>query len=376
MSGKMVDVVVVGAGITGCFSAYFLAKRGLSVALVEQSGVGNQASSRNPGGLNPLHGPGIPGPMSAFADHAFDLHLKNREAIAELSGRDIDLRRISRLELAFDDGESEGLKQAMRAYEAAEGFSAQWLDATELRAVEPRVGPECVGALLTEGNGMVDSHDYTVAVSKAAQKLGVQIIEGTVSDLKCEGSRVTAVVLDSGELPCGAVVLATGPWVAGPERWLSQPIPVRPLKGELLLATLSGPVFRHHITWKAIGLYSLPPNQEAPQIWLGGTQEQAEFNDQPTPEGQEAILDGMARLVPSIREAVTIKHVAGLRPVTPDGLPIVGLAPNWDNAYLATGAGPKGMLIGSAIGESVAGMIAQAPPSVPLEHLAPNRFDA
>ena len=128
---------------------------------MDHSGVGNQASSRNPGGLNRLHGPGIPGPMSSFAAHAFDLHLKNREAIADLSGRDVHLRRVSRLELAFDEGEGEALKQAMGAHGAAEGFSEQWLDPGELRAVESRVGPECLGGVLTQGDCTITHFPHT-----------------------------------------------------------------------------------------------------------------------------------------------------------------------------------------------------------------------
>ncbi|RLB63741.1 MAG: hypothetical protein DRH08_10660, partial [Deltaproteobacteria bacterium] len=185
----MDNVIVVGAGITGSFTAFFLAQRGIPTVLVEQAGVGNQASAHNPGGLNPLHGPGIPGPMSPFAMHSFDLHLSHQQQIRDLTGVDFKFRRVSRIELAFDDEERGKLQAATKSYEASAGFSAQWLDKAEVLALEPRISPEIIGGLLMTGNGMVDSHQYTVAIAQAAQKLGARIVEGTVTGLEQEGSR-------------------------------------------------------------------------------------------------------------------------------------------------------------------------------------------
>ena len=367
----MDNVIVVGAGITGSFTAFFLAQTGIPTVLVEQAGVGNQASAHNPGGLNPLHGPGIPGPMSHFAMHSFELHMSHQQQISDLSGVDFKFRRVSRIELAFDNEDREKLLVAAKLYEASAGFSAQWLGKAEVLALEPRISSEIIGGLLMTGNGMVDSHQYTVAIAQAAQKLGARIVEGTVTGLEQEGSRVIGVTLETERLPCEAVVFATGPWVTGPESWLGINVPVTPLKGELLLVDAPEPAFGHHISRQGSGMYVLPDGR----VYLGGTQDDVGFDTKPTTHGRDAILRDNEKLVPGIKDAKIREHVAALRPVTSDGYPVVGKVPGWDNAYLATGAGTKGVLTGAGMGEAVACLITGREPHVSIEAFAPERFN-
>jgi glycine/D-amino acid oxidase-like deaminating enzyme len=107
-----VDVVVVGGGVAGAFSAYALARRGVRAAIVEREAVGAAASGRNPGGLNPLHGPGIPGPLEAFALESFALHLGSWEELRDLSGLDFAGRLAPRLQLALDDADVAALARS------------------------------------------------------------------------------------------------------------------------------------------------------------------------------------------------------------------------------------------------------------------------
>src|SRR4051794_32027031 len=112
---------VVGGGITGAFAAYFLARRGVEVTLIERDDFGAHASGNNPGGLNPLHGPGIPGPMKELAMAAFRLHLEHFAP-----------PRRPRLQLALDDADVSRLERGKQLYDGAPGFSARWLDPEEL----------------------------------------------------------------------------------------------------------------------------------------------------------------------------------------------------------------------------------------------------
>lgn len=221
------------------------------------------------------------------------------------------------------------------------------------------------------GNGMVDSYQYTVAIAQAAQKLGAEIVEGTVTGLKQEGSEVTGVNLETETLPCKAVVFATGPWVAGPESWLGINVPVTPIKGELLLVDTQGPSYEHHISRQGSGLYILPDGR----IYLGGTQEDVGFDTKPTTHGRDVIFRDNEKLVPNIKNAKVVEHVAAFRPATRDGYPMLGKVPGWDNVYLATGAGTKGVLTSAGMGEAVACLIAGRQPPVAIEAFAPERFD-
>jgi len=363
-------VVVVGGGITGSLLSYFLAHHQVSIVLVERSGIGNQASGQNPGGINPLHGPGIPGPMFDLAIRSHQLHRDISAEIAGLSGMDCQIQDISRIEVALDDSDTTRLEAAFTLYNDTQGFAARRLDRGELLAIEPRIGPEVSEALLLQGNGIVDAHAYSVAAAEAARALGASLRDDNVTGLKRDSRRVTGVQLEHGQLDCDALVLATGPWLAKAGDWLDMVIPVTPVKGQLLLVDLPGPALHHHLTRAAMGIYMLPDAQ----LMLGGTWEQAGFDTEPTQHGLNAIMDGVARIMPCVRDARPVRQMAALRPATPDGLPIIGRAPGWDNVFLASGGGAKGMLLSAGMAESVAAMIAGNAPALNLTPFRPDRF--
>ena len=366
----MHDVIVIGGGIVGSFAAYFLSRFGRRVALIERGAIGGKASGANPGGLNPLHGPGLPGPLSPLAERAFAVHQEHWERIGALSGTAFHPHRVSRVELAFDATERQALADTTRSYDALPGFSARWMERGELLQRSPRIHPGVVGGLWTEGNGMVSSHEYTRAVARAALVEGATMVRGEVTGLVTQDGHVTGVRTREGILTCDAVLVATGAWMADAAAWLDVAIPVTPLKGELLLAEMPEAPLDHHVTWKMIGLYQTPQGS----VWLGGTQEPAGFDEAPSAAGRESILRAAARLVPDVARARVLQHLAALRPMSPDGLPLLGRIPGWNNAFLAAGAGQKGMLLSAGMGESVAQLIAGKVPEILMDPYRPDRF--
>jgi len=357
------DTVIIGAGITGCFVAYFLARRGHRVCVIERAGIGRQASGVNPGGLNPLHGPGIPGPMQSLALRSHRLHVEHSPTIGET-------RAVSRIELALEESDRPHLEAAARLYDETDGFSATWLDRDALLREEPRCTDRAIGGLVLAGNRMVDAASYPEAVAKASRAFGANFLEASVNGLRTSGSRVTAAITDAGDVACQSVVLATGPWIREPERWLAVTLPVTPLKGELLQVRFPGAPLEHDVTRGPIGIYSQPDGS----AWLGGTREDSGYDARPSDSGTKAIVAETTKLVPEVARAKILAHRAALRPVTPDGLPLVGRIPGWENAYVASGAGPKGMLLGAGIGEIVACLVAGESLPLPIEHLSPERF--
>lgn len=368
----MENVVVIGAGITGCFTAYFLAEQGVPVTLIDPDGPGRQASGNNPGGLNPFHGPGIPGPSLPLAMRAFQLHLDHEKKIAARSGANVPIHRVTRIELAFDDSEASSLETTRPLYEEAAGFSARILDRGALRREEPRCREDAVAGLFTSGNGMIDGPAYTRAVCRAAEQAGARFVKAKVRAVESGNGDMLSIMTDDDSHPCTAVVLATGAWMREPERWLGASIPVEPLKGQLLLAELPGEPLRHHVTHLTDGIYHLPGGN----VWLGGTLEKkAGYDRAPTPEGRSSILDKTTRLLPCLRSARIVDHVAALRPATPDGLPVVDRVPGWDNVYVASGAGPKGMLLGPGLAEGVISLLREKSPAFALEPFSLGRFN-
>jgi glycine oxidase len=367
-----VHIVVVGGGITGAFTAYHLARLGIDATLVERGDIGGEASGANPGGLNPHHGPGIPGPMHELAQASFRLHLENWPAIRELSGIEFDPRRPPRVHLAADDAEAASLRRAAAPYASAAGFAARWLERDEVVSIEPRLGPGVVGGLLTEGNGKVDAASYVRAVAAAAARLGARTLRSEVEGLTARGGRVTGVRLHKGALDCDGVVIATGPWCAEPARWLDTAIPVEPLKGELLHVEPAGGPPAIDLAWSDGAIYA----DGARRAWLGGTEERAAFARAPSTSARLAILERAERFVPGMAGARVLGRTAGLRPVTPDGVPIVGVASGWENACLAVGAGRKGMLLGAGVGLAAAEIATGRTPALPIDQCSPERWAA
>src|SRR5436190_18539481 len=160
-------IVVVGGGITGAFTAYFLARLGGRTTIIDRAGIGQEASGHNPGGLNPRHGAGIPGPMDAFALESFHLHLANWDSIQRLSGIQFSGRRVTRIHLAMDETDRVHLRQTSETYEAPSDFAARWLGRDAVLEIEPRVSAAAQGALWSEGNAKVDPGAYTRAVAES-----------------------------------------------------------------------------------------------------------------------------------------------------------------------------------------------------------------
>jgi glycine oxidase len=363
-------IVVVGAGITGAFAAYWLARSGVSVTLLERDSVAAHASGCNPGGLNPLHGPGIPGPLQELALRSFQLHLEEWDEIGRLSGLAFGGRRVPRLHVALDEDDARALPALAELHEETPGFSGRLLGRSELLALEPRVTPEAVGGLLATGNALVEAATYTHAVVRAAERLGSRLQAGEVVGLRCDGTRAVAVAVAGGaEIACDGLVVAPGAWAAQASDWLGVSLPVAPVKGELLLVEaddgLDADVSRRHV-----GAYQA----EGGQIWLGGTEDDAAFDSTPSESGRERILAGIAELLPRLAAPRIVRHIASLRPSTPDGLPVVGPVPGLENVCFAGGGGRKGMLLGAGLGRAAADLLAQGATRLPVEELALDRF--
>ena len=365
------EVVVVGGGAAGCAVAYYLSQSGVRVTIVEREGIGSQASGYSAGGLNPLQGEGAPGLMGPVYMESFRMHMELRDRLKDESGVDLLPQSISMVRVAFDDSELAEMRETLEIFQAADGFSAAWLDTDEVYGLEPRLAPGIIRALRTEGNKALNSHAYTVALSKAAERHGATLRTGVVTGLRTHAGRATAVVLGDGELACDHVVLATGPWVKEAERWLDIPIPVEPLKGEILRMELTeGLPPDHDFACGSVNLF----HRADGLIWIGTTEERKGFDLRPSESVRQTLLQGATRVMPALADARLVKHTACLRPVTADWLPIIGRSPGWENVYLATGAGKKGILISTGMGRAVTDLITRGSTDLEIAPFTPDRF--
>jgi glycine oxidase len=366
----MPEIVVVGGGIAGAFTAYFLAGLGAGVTLVERDEIGGQASGRNPGGLNPHHGAGIPGPLHDLALTSFRLHQEAWDDIRRRARIDFGARRVRRLHVALDERDLETLRRAAEPYASAPGFAATWIPGADLRAHEPALAEGVLAGLMTEGNARVDAAAYTRAVAAAAGDLGARMLHGEVRELRHAGGRVTEVVLDSGSLRCDGVAIASGPWCAEVARWLGTEIPVEPVKGEMLAVAPREGGIRADVAWREAAAYPTG----GVEVWLGGTVDRVGFDDEPRSAARASIVERISRILPAMANARVVRHTAGLRPVTPDGAPIVGIPGGWENACLVLGAGRKGMLLSAGMGLAAAELLTSGRTRVAVDACSPDRW--
>ena len=366
------EVVIVGGGAAGFATAYYLAKAGAKPTVVEREGVAAMASGFSAGGLNPLQGAGIPGPLAPLAIESFRLHQAIWPQLIDASGVAFGPKLISSVRVAFEESELDELTETHRIFESAgDGFRARWLDSDQLREMEPRIASGSVRALEVHGNAVLSSYRYTLALAQAAEKLGAVVRSAEVVGVKRTGDRVSSVVLRNGEIECKSVVFANGPWSGQIESWLGVRVPVEPLKGEILrMKPPVGPPLDRDYQGASFSLY----HREYGQVWIGSTEERKGFDAVPSTSARDELMAGALRLMPAMADAELVLHTACLRPVTPDWLPIIGRAPGWDNAYLATGAGKKGILISPGMGKAVADMISTGATDLTVEGFAPDRF--
>ncbi len=286
------------------------------------------------------------------------------------TGIDYKWRTVSQMKIAFDEESLPELQETLGIFTAADGFEAQWLGPEELRDMEPRLAPGVIRGVSTNGNASLDSYKYTLALAQGAERLGANVCSGTVRGLELSNGRATGVLLENSRITCQQVVLAMGPWSRKAESWLGLYLPVDPLKGEILRVQLPGEGLQRDLSGDGASLYVKPNGL----VWCGATEEWRGFNKEPSESARHKLLKGAQRLIPDMAHARLVLHTACLRPVTPDWLPIIGQTPGWDNIYLATGSGKKGVLLSPAMGKAVADLIIQGSTELSVDSFNPQRF--
>ncbi len=372
MTNNKADVVVVGGGNVGSSVGYFLSKLGKRVVIVERDAVGNHASGFAYGALSPLGGVGIPGPILPLTIEAMKLHLSLNEALKKETNIDTHFHLKPTLTLAFDHEDADELKGKFSWQQAQQGYKVDWLDRKAIDDVEPRISPDALGGVYTQGTAEVDPYRLVLALTQAAEKYGAEYRHGEVIGLKREGRKSFIVQLKTGEIICKQVVLAMGPWTGIATRWLGMDIPIGPLKGQILRLKASGQPLQCTVGWAGNYATTKPDGL----LWAGTTEEEVGFDESLTTDARDHIMNALLTMIPSMDEAQLVTQTACLRPVSKDELLMLGEAPGWKGVYVATGAGRKGILLGPLMAQIIVDMILGKSISVPIEPFEVERFHA
>lgn len=366
--GKTSEVVIVGAGVVGCATAYYLAKEGIKATIVERDSVAAHASGFALGGLSPLGGVGIPGPLATLSLESYRLHRGLATALPEETGVGFDFREQAAVTVAYSEAEAHAIRERLPWQQAQQGFRVEWKSDSEVLAMEPRLVPGVVGGVVTESVGLLDPYRFTLSLLHAAEKMGATMRHGNVRGLKLEGDRLRAVQINSEDLPCDSVVIAMGPWACNASSWLGINLPVEPLKGQILRLRVNGPPLPY-ISWG----HSYAATKPDGLVWVGTTEEKAGYDAAPSAGARQSIMEAALRALPYLMDAEVVRQTACLRPVTSDELPILGHVPGKPAVIVATGAGRKGIHLGPIMGRIAADLVLRGTTSFDISPLAPGR---
>jgi glycine oxidase len=362
------DVIIVGGGVIGCSAAYFLAREGLSVTLLERDGLAAHASGAAAGMLAPICESTGEGPLFELGVRSLAAFGELAPRLRELSGIDPQLVPSGILRVALSAEEAGHLRDQVTR---APGHGLEWLEPPAARELVPEITPESFGALWSRREGHVYSPAVTRAYAGAAARLGAQIETGVpVLEWIQRDGRVMGVRTADGVKPSGHVVVCAGAWTPFLRKQGIDPVPVSPVRGQILALTAPQPGFGP-IVWGE-GAYLVPKLNGS--VVVGATEEHAGYDCRTTVAGIAGLLAAAPRLVPALAESAFLTAWAGLRPDTPDHLPLVGPVPGVEGLILAAGHFRNGVLLSPVTGELVAGTLLGRPRPAAAEALLPSRF--
>jgi glycine oxidase len=349
MSHENGDVVVAGAGLIGLAIAFELAERGAAVRVYDREEPARAASWAGAGMLAPYTERIANEAMLALCLASLDEYPRFVDRIAGRSGIDPHLKLDGVFYAAFGELELAALRQHAVALRAR-GVPADLLDRAQALSSEPWLAASLSGALIKQNEGHVDNRRLGRALSTACRARGVRIERSERLALECDGRRVLGVVTDRGFVAAGAVVNACGAWAAqlpGVPRDCVPP--VVPIKGQMLaLAAPAG--FVRRASWVP-GAYLVP--RDDGRLLIGATVEAAGFDQRVTGEGMHELLHAALAAAPSLGGFAVTEQWAGLRPGTPDELPVLG-ATALEGLFLAAGHYRNGILLAPATARLVA----------------------
>ena len=343
------DAVVVGGGVVGAAVAWSLARAGLAVVLLERGALAGQASGVAAGMLAPLSESPDDGPLRRAGLASLALFPALVAELYEASGIDAEWVESGCLRVPADDAEAEALRR--RADD-----ELRWLDSAEIARLAPGLSAEHRqrGALLAPREGHVRSALLTRAFAAAAAARGARVELGVaVHGLLRDGERVCGVASSAGDRPAGFVVLCPGSFAASFAPWLGPAarIPVEPVRGQLVALEPAPASAPRSIVWGQ-GAYLVPKRDGS--LVVGATVERVGFDSGTTAGGVASLLAAARALVPGLESARFLGAAAGLRPDTPDHLPLVGAWPGAPGVALATGHYRNGVLLAPLTGQLVA----------------------
>ncbi|WP_223292910.1 NAD(P)/FAD-dependent oxidoreductase [Shewanella eurypsychrophilus] len=427
------DVAIIGGGIIGICSAYYLHQSGKKVVVIEKDEIGKACSFGNAGYITPSHFIPLAAPgmiqkglkwmlnpkspffvrpsldldfikwLLSFAKKCTTAHTQqSQQAILDINLKSLELyqalHKCDDLDFQFHQKgllmlfkTQAGLdEEAITVSQAnALGLKAKILDREALRALEPEIEFDVVGAALYPEDAHIEPFEFISSMKSYLQTNGVEFLEHTEvtrfdTQAKLQSQLIiTAIHTTKGAVKADSVVLANGAWSAQLAKKLGLTVPV--LAGKGISITLENKAIENTRLFSCKTPFILSEAKVAvspfnDEIRFGGTMELGVLADQESrglsPNRITGLLQSVGQYLPTFdsEKIDRSQFWSGFRPCTPDGLPIIGPAPGIDNLYIATGHAMMGLSLGPITGKIICDLITGKTPDVDLAPFMPMRF--
>ena len=366
------DVVIIGGGVIGTSIAYQLASEGTIVSIIERDSIASHASGFSGGLLNPTSETGNLVPLH---HQSFEMYKELLETVQEESDVDAQVIYMPHIELALTEDDVPLQYRELERISEFPKFKSEWLEPEDVWNLEPRISKDIFGGVLVEDVIILDSYNFTLAMSTVAEKRGVEIVLREATGIVYEKDRAVGVMLGQDQISCDAVVMALGPWTGAAGLWIDIDIPIAPQKGELVrLEGLDPPLGFHLRAYHGDNTCAVYQKSDG-LVWLGATNVDASgFDTSLSTEALEKISTTAIRMMPELESHKLVLQTACLRPVTPDNDPILGRVPGKEALFIATGTGGQGILLAPVVGKAIADLVSTGETNIDIDQFALERF--
>jgi glycine oxidase len=338
------DVLVLGGGVVGLTTAWFLARAGAGIVPP-----GDVAHARTP--------------YDQLRAHSASMFPALSQTLREQTGIDNGYFVCGGLELPGDSPPD-------TATWRDEGVAFEYLQPDALHRLEPRLAADVDAAWFLPAMAQLRNPRHLQALEAVCVRLGVTLCpHRPARGWQRHGSRVTAVETDAGRLEADQVLIAAGAWTDELMRPLGWTPGVRPVRGQIVLLDTGIPGVRPVVLE---GKRYLVPRADG-RVLIGATEEEAGFDARPTADGVAELLAFAARVAPALRDAPLERCWAGLRPASLDGLPYLGRVPGFDNLFVAAGHFRSGLQLSPATGLVMKELLLGETPTIALDDFRPDR---
>jgi glycine oxidase len=365
---KKYDVAIAGAGVIGGAIAFELARAGLKVALFDRQTPGKEASWASAGILSPAPETAGMIPLVAIGKASMALYPEFVKDMEGVSGENAGYRPKGTIQALFSRDARAELSTVIALHHGV-GLKAEPLSTQEARKLEPALSEEMEAAILRPDEASIDNRALTETVLAAARKSGAEIFPASeVTAIGNQENRCAGLVVGSEKIAADWTVIAAGCFSASIEG-VKKYAPVRPAKGQILALRGDG-LKIERVLWSE-NIYLVPRNDG--KIIAGATVEDVGFDKRLTAGGMEKNLKGAIELVPALANAAIEETWAGLRPGTPDHLPILGPT-DLEGLLIATGHFRSGIILTPITARLIREWITLQRVSVDWDRFSPLRF--